>query len=171
MRGERRPGRRGAILRLAALRHGAWLAAWAAALFAAGQVQPQAEARAQAPPVPASRYAVRLATVPIDGAMRATVTGEGRAAGALDGRRLEISGSFAGMQGPVTAARLHSGPATGVRGAPIAELSVDGAQAGTVSGAVELTRDQLEALAAGRFYIQIHSESAPDGNLWGWLLP
>jgi hypothetical protein len=28
----------------------------------------------------------------------------------------------------------------------------------------------VEALKAGRFYIQLHSERAPDGNLWGWLL-
>jgi hypothetical protein len=26
-------------------------------------------------------------------------------------------------------------------------------------------------LLDGRVYLQIHSESVPDGNLWGWLLP
>jgi hypothetical protein len=26
-------------------------------------------------------------------------------------------------------------------------------------------------LRQGRMYLQLHSESAPDGNLWGWLLP
>jgi len=26
-------------------------------------------------------------------------------------------------------------------------------------------------LEKGRFYVQLHSEKAPDGNLWGWLLP
>ena len=44
------------------------------------------------------------------------------------------------------------------------------AGAGTVSGSVELTPEQLEALRSGRVYIQLHSEAAPDGNLWGWLL-
>jgi len=26
-------------------------------------------------------------------------------------------------------------------------------------------------LASSRLYIQLHSEKAPDGNLWGWLFP
>ena len=34
----------------------------------------------------------------------------------------------------------------------------------------DLTPDQLQALLDGRLYIQIHSASAPEGNLWGWLL-
>ena len=38
------------------------------------------------------------------------------------------------------------------------------------SGTVELTKAQADDLAAGRLYIQIHSQKAPDGNLWGWLL-
>jgi hypothetical protein len=25
-------------------------------------------------------------------------------------------------------------------------------------------------VTGGRFYIQLHSEKAPEGNLWGWLL-
>jgi hypothetical protein len=27
----------------------------------------------------------------------------------------------------------------------------------------------VEGLRKGKFYIQIHSEKAPDGILWGWL--
>ena len=26
-------------------------------------------------------------------------------------------------------------------------------------------------LEKGRLYVQLHSEKAPDGNLWGWLTP
>jgi hypothetical protein len=33
-----------------------------------------------------------------------------------------------------------------------------------------LTKDQVDDLAAGRLYVQLHSQKAPDGNLWGWLL-
>jgi hypothetical protein len=36
---------------------------------------------------------------------------------------------------------------------------------------VELSSRQANALRAGQLYIQIDSESAPEGNLWGWLLP
>ena len=41
---------------------------------------------------------------------------------------------------------------------------------GALSGTVELTPDQIADLRAGRLYLQIQSERAPDGNLWGWLL-
>jgi hypothetical protein len=42
---------------------------------------------------------------------------------------------------------------------------------GTVSGTIDLTQPQVQALEESALYIQIHSEKAPDGNLWGWLLP
>jgi len=42
---------------------------------------------------------------------------------------------------------------------------------GTLSGSFDLTPDQIESLKKGKWYVQIHSEKAPDGNLWGWLLP
>jgi len=29
----------------------------------------------------------------------------------------------------------------------------------------------VEGLRQGQIYLQIHSETAPDGNLWGWLIP
>jgi len=33
-----------------------------------------------------------------------------------------------------------------------------------------LTPEQVQSLKKGQLYIQIYSEKAPDGNLWGWLL-
>ena len=36
---------------------------------------------------------------------------------------------------------------------------------------LDLTPLQVTDLEKGRFYVQLHSEKAPDGNLWGWLLP
>jgi hypothetical protein len=43
--------------------------------------------------------------------------------------------------------------------------------AGTLSGSFELNAIQIADLEKGRLYVQLHSEKAPDGNLWGWLLP
>ena len=34
-----------------------------------------------------------------------------------------------------------------------------------------LTPAQVQELSASRYYVQLHSEKAPDGNLWGWLMP
>jgi hypothetical protein len=116
-------------------------------------------------------WQARLERVPIDPATAATVTGGGEAAAELDGRELRISGRFDGLQGPATTADLREGPYTGVRGKAIGSLSVTQATAGTLSGSVQLSSEQVEALRAGRLYVQIASKSAPDGNLWGWLLP
>jgi hypothetical protein len=59
---------------------------------------------------------------------------------------------------------------TGVRGPAIAELTVPSTSSGSFSVDLALTPEQAQGLRQGRVYIQIHSASAPDGNLWGWLL-
>lgn len=115
-------------------------------------------------------FAARLSTVPIDTRTQAQTTGSGHATAMLDGNRLTIEGSFEGLQGAATVAWLHQGLATGVRGEPIHELTVTQAPAGQVSATVRLSNREVTALRAGRLYLQIHSETAPDGNLWGWLL-
>lgn len=115
-------------------------------------------------------FSARLTMMPIEVATRANVTGSGIGSAVLDGRRLSVSGSFSGLQGPATVAHLHEGPAMGIRGVPLFELTVAAAADGTFSGEVELTNEQVEGLRQGRMYIQIHSETAPEGNLWGWLL-
>jgi hypothetical protein len=116
------------------------------------------------------RFKGRLSPVPIDATTRASVTGLGNFTATLNGNRLAINGTFEGLGGPATIARLHQSVATGVRGAAITELMVSKAVRGTLSGTVTLTPEQTDSLKKGRLYIQIHSEKAPDGNLWGWLL-
>lgn len=115
-------------------------------------------------------FTARLAVMPIDRVLQARVAGSGSGAAVLDGGRLRISGSFSGLRGPATAVWLHESPAMGVRGAALFELAVAGGVQGTFSGEVELSGEQLAGLRQGRLYIQIHSEAAPEGNLWGWLL-
>jgi hypothetical protein len=51
------------------------------------------------------------------------------------------------------------------------DLTVTSATGGRLSGVVNLSAQQVTALGKGRFYVQIHSENAADGNLWGWLIP
>ena len=120
------------------------------------------------------KFTARLAWVPTAGAAdRANVTGKGSATGTLSGRKLTIAGSFEGLAAPATVARLHQGVAKGARGAAITDLTISKAASGMLSGAVDLTPPQVEALRQGKLYIQLHSEkgSPPDGsNLWGWFL-
>lgn len=115
-------------------------------------------------------FRARLSTVPRTVQMQETVDGIGQATATLAGTRLTVTGTFEGLKTPATVARLHAGR-KGVRGPAIADLQVTPAVKGTLSGSVELNREQLEALSSGGVYIQIHSEKAPEGNLWGWLLP
>ena len=63
-----------------------------------------------------ARYKVRLATVPMDGGMRSTVAGTGSATAVLTGTKLTVTGTFDGLLSPATTARVHRGPAMGVRG-------------------------------------------------------
>ena len=116
------------------------------------------------------RYKVRLSTIPMDGGMRETVAGMGSASAVLTGTKLTISGTFQGLRTPATAARLHNGMTRGVRGASLVDLTVTKAVNGTLAGSIDLTPEQLQSLRKGQLYIQISSEKAPDGNLWGWLL-
>jgi len=116
------------------------------------------------------RYKVRLATVPMDGGMRATVAGTGSASAVLSGTKLTVNGRFDGLRSPATIAKVHKGVAMGVRGSSIADLTVSKATNGTVTGTVDLTPEQIQSLKKGQLYIQISSEKAPDGNLWGWLV-
>jgi hypothetical protein len=116
-------------------------------------------------------FKVRLRPVPIEASTAASTTGAGEATGSLSGTTLTLRGNFAGLKGAATLARLHQGPVMGVRGPAIADVTVPAAASGTFSAEVALSAAQLEGLRQGRVYLQIHSEAAPDGNLWGWLIP
>ena len=50
------------------------------------------------------------------------------------------------------------------------DLTVSKGTSGTIGASIELTAEQIEDLRNNRLYIQINSERASDGNLWGWLL-
>jgi len=118
----------------------------------------------------AQTFEARLTPLPLDFVNREQIEGSGSGSAVLDGRKLTVSGSFSGLLGPATVAHLHLGPALGIRGGPVLDLEVEQSAAGSFSGEFDLTEDQLRALLDGRLYIQIHSEIAPAGNLWGWLL-
>lgn len=116
-------------------------------------------------------FKARLSPVPISVDMVARVTGSGAVTAILTGRLLSVTGTFGGLQSPATVARVHAGERTGVRGPAILQLMTPTAANGAISSVFELTPEQLDGLRLGKLYVQLHSEGAPDGNLWGWLLP
>jgi len=121
-------------------------------------------------PTLADEFDARLGRMPVDSRNQAAIAGLGHAHAELEGDRLEIEGEFEGLGGPATVANLHLGLAVGVRGNVIHALTLTQDVEGRITGTLRLSADEIAALRAGRLYIQIHSESAPDGNLWGWLL-
>ena len=118
-------------------------------------------------------FRARLSPVPIDVSMQATVAGTGSVSAVLTGTKLTITGTFDGLKSAATIAQIHKGPVRGVRGPNVLDLAVTrtDAASGTISGSFDLTAIQVADLEKGRLYVQLHSEKAPDGNLWGWLLP
>ncbi|HEY2149761.1 MAG TPA: CHRD domain-containing protein [Vicinamibacterales bacterium] len=119
-------------------------------------------------------FKVRLSPVPIDASMLATVAGSGSLSAVLSGNKLTITGSFEGLRSPATIAQVHKGPVRGVRGPVVTDLTVTKAAdptGGTIGATLDLTALQIADLEKGRLYVQLSSEKAPDGNLWGWLLP
>ena len=119
----------------------------------------------------AETFKARLSPVPISVAMMSTIAGYGSLTATLAGKQLTIQGTFEGLRSPATTVQIHRAP-KGIPGPVVPNLTLTATKAekGAVSGTLELTPDQIADLRNGRLYVQIQSERAPDGNLWGWLL-
>ncbi len=123
------------------------------------------------PAFAADTYQANLGPMPLDAANRVNMLGRGEVTATLDGRTLTVAGQFAGLPSPATAAHLIVGVAIGAPGTESIDLTVTQATGGTVSGTLTLSAKQAAAFRTGRLYVQIDSQKAPTGNLWGWLLP
>jgi hypothetical protein len=117
-------------------------------------------------------FKTRLSPVPIDLTMMSRIAGSGSLTATLSGKQLTVAGTFEGLRSPATTAEIHRAP-KGIPGVAVAglELTVTKAEKGAIGGTMELTADQIADLKSGKLYVQIESERAPEGNLWGWLLP
>jgi len=56
----------------------------------------------------------------------------------------------------------------GVRAPSIAPLT---ASDGTISGMVKLNAKEVVSFHRGGLYVEIDSADAPEGDLWGWVMP
>jgi hypothetical protein len=110
-----------------------------------------------------------LSLMPLDIAMQNVIAGSGMATATLKGSTLVIAGTFSGLKTPATIAKVYRSPKPGMRGVVIGELTATPETSGKIEGTLELTKEQIADLGAGRIYLQLHSQKAPDGNLWGWL--
>lgn len=129
---------------------------------------PQGAASAE----PTEHFRTRLVTAAFQSA-EGPYRGDGTVEVSLAGRFIEITGNFKALGAPVTRLRLLSGIATGVPdGVEVALVPVTaGSAEGTISARLGLTAQQARWLREGRMYLQVETTSAPEGALWGWLLP
>ena len=116
-----------------------------------------------------TRFTARLSLVPVSAETALTTSGSGSATAVLIERELVVTGTFDGLSSPATVAHLHRAP-KGLRGPVAFELGITHAVTGILGGSVTLTEEQIEALNAGSYYVQVHSETNPDGEIRGWLL-
>ena len=113
-------------------------------------------------------YRARLSPMPTTPQTVNTILGEGEVILTLNGNSLTVDGTFTGMSSAATGAHIHNGPPA-QPGPVIHTLEVSQANNGSVNGTISLTDEQVEALINNEFYIQIHSESNPPGELRGWV--
>ena len=74
------------------------------------------------------------------------------------------------MCSPATVAHIHQAPRA--RPGPVVfTLEVPPATGGEITETMTLTTAQLDELRNGHYYLQIHTEDNPGGELRGWLLP
>ena len=113
-------------------------------------------------------YRARLSPMPTTPQTVTTILGEGEVILTLNDNSLTVEGNFSGMSSAATGAHIHNGPPA-QPGPVIHTLEVSQSTNGSVNGTLSLSEEQIEALSNNEFYIQIHSESNPAGELRGWV--
>jgi hypothetical protein len=131
----------------------AFAAAWASTVALAAQ---------------SDNFRTRLSPVPIDVGMQVNIAGQGQLTATLDGNKLTVNGTAAGLRSPATDVHIHRGQ-PGIPGPSILDLTTTKTTSPTIGGTVDLTPSMVEDLKNGQLYVQLNSERAPEGNLRGWL--
>ena len=118
----------------------------------------------------AERFRGRLSMMPVDARTALSITGEGVVTAELDGNELTIRRSFEGMSSAATRAHVHRAPPA--TPGPVAfAIDVPNVAEGKFEDTVTLDDTQLQGLRDSLYYVQIHTENNPAGELRGWLLP
>lgn len=97
-----------------------------------------------------------------------TTAGSGMATMTLDGDKLTYDVTYKDLTGPATAAHIH-GPAD--PGANAGVMVPFANPASPIKGTVNLTPAQVEALKAGKEYVNVHTAQNPGGEIRGQIKP
>jgi len=75
--------------------------------------------------------------------------------------------SIDGLSSPVTAAHLHGPAGPGVAADVQVPLEVAASSPQRISGQAQLTDEQMRQVLSGLWYVNIHTEQHPDGEIRG----
>jgi CHRD domain len=76
---------------------------------------------------------------------------------------------YSGLSGPATAAHFH-GPADSMANAGVA-INLGAAGSTPIVGSATLTEAQAADLASGKWYINVHTQANPGGEIRGQVMP
>jgi hypothetical protein len=77
---------------------------------------------------------------------------------------------YSGLSGPATAAHFH-GPAAPDANSGVALPLGSGAPSSPITGSATLSEAQGEQLMAGKWYVNVHTQANPGGEIRGQVLP
>jgi CHRD domain len=83
-------------------------------------------------------------------------------------KKLSWKLTYSGLSGPATAAHFH-GPAAAGANAGVA-VAIPNATSSPVEGSATLTDAQAADLAAGKYYVNIHTAANPGGEIRGQVM-
>ena len=79
-----------------------------------------------------------------------------------ESKKLSWTVTSSGLSGDPVAAHFHGPAAAGANADPVVDIS-----ANVAKGSADLTAEQLADLQAGKWYLNIHTQKFPDGEIRG----
>jgi hypothetical protein len=80
--------------------------------------------------------------------------------------------AYSGLSSAATMAHFHGPAAEGKNAPPVIWLSTQGSPpANPMTGRATLTPDQAKQFSAGEWYVNVHSQSHPAGEIRGQVIP
>lgn len=97
-------------------------------------------------------------------------TGTGSLEAAYDSETMEFTWTvtYEGLSGPAQAAHFHGPAAEGEDAPPV--VPIEGDLASPIEGSATLTEEQVTQLMDGMWYINIHTEQYPGGEIRGQVV-
>jgi len=87
-------------------------------------------------------------------------------------RMLTWNVTYSSLSGPATMAHLHGPATTGKNAPPVVWLSEKGAAVSNpIKGQATLTPEQAQQMTAGEWYINVHTQANPNGEIRGQVTP